>query len=233
MKNKLLFSFLCLFTSHYANAQTTSITIDPDGRMITTVSSKIMGRRGVSSSDFTFLGSPFLGGSIWHLGTITLDNQMVIPAVLSYNLSYGTLYTVDSVAQTNISINPVAFTFEGAEFIRFKTHFLGFSNDEYGNLIYDGNTKLVVKLKKIVSKPNNFRHVNIEEDGVYMDSNEYYLQKQDGEFEHINLNNRSILAKLMDKKNEVSEFLRSTKLNLKEEKNLITVLKFYDGLSKN
>ena len=234
MKNKLLFFLFYVLISHFLVAQTVSITTDSQGRMITNFSSKSINRRGgISSTNYTILGSPFLGGSIWHLGTITLDNLTVIPSTLSYDLTTGILYTIDSVENKQLEIKPNYFTFEGAEFVRFKTHFLGFTNIEYGNLIYDGNIKLLVKLRKSVGRPNNFHNPGSGEDGTYLDNNEYYLQRQEGKFERITLNSGSILAKLMDKKNEISEFLRNSKINIKDERDLILILKFYDGLGDN
>ena len=232
MKNTLLLLLFFLSLNDTINAQSMSVTTDSQGRLITTFSARnITWRRGGNSyTNYTLLGSPFLGGTPWHLGTITLDNQTVIPAMLCYDLNNRILYTVDSVANEQPEIKPNSFTFEGAEFISFKTHFLGFTNIEYGNLIYDGTTKLLVKLHKSVGHPNSFHLPNFNEDGVYVDSNNYYVQKKDGEFEHLNLSNRAILAKLVDKKSEISEFIRNRRIDVQNEKDLIVVLRFYDGL---
>ena len=231
MKNPLFTLCFWLFFSSLINAQSVSVSTDSQGRIISDFSSKSINRRGgISSTNYTLLGSPFLGNTPWHLGTITLDNQTVVPATLCYDLTNNTLYTIDSVAQSQIEIHPTAFNFEGAEFIRFQTHLLGFKDSEYGNLIYDGTTKLLVKLHKSVRNPNNFHLSGFNEDGVYLENNHYYLKKKNGAYESLNLNDRAVLAKLEDKKSEVSEFIKNRKINVQNEQELISVLRFYDGL---
>jgi hypothetical protein len=234
MKKNLLLLLLLSLLVPTTKAQNMTVSTDSKGQIITTLTSTVYNKIGYTYT-FTYIGSPYLGDLVWHLGTITLDNQTVIPATLCYDLTTGILYTIDSssVADKWIDIKPNAFTVEGAEFISFKTHFLGMTNTLYGNLIYDGKTRLLVKLHKNLRRPNNFHGFQSHDDGVYLNNNQYYLQKQDGEFEPINLNNRSILAKLMDRKNEISEFLKNSKINIKDEKDLITVLKYYDGLVQN
>ena len=231
MKNPLFTLCFWLFFRSLINAQSVSVSTDSQGRIISNFSSKSINRRGgISSTNYTLLGSPFLGDTPWHLGTITLDNQTVVAATLCYDLTNNTLYTIDSLTQSQIEIRPMSFNFEGAEFIRFQTHLLGFKDSEYGNLIYDGTTKLLVKLHKFARNFNSFHLSGFNEDGVYRQSNEYYLQKKEGEFEHLNLNNRAILIKLVDKKSEVVEFIKNMKINVQNEKELISVLRFYDGL---
>ena len=230
MKKSLLLLLILSLLVSTTKAQKITISTDSKGQIITTVISAVYSRGNTHT--FIYIGSPYLGDVVWHIGTITLDNQTIIPATLCYDLTTGILYTIDSSSVTDkwIEINPAAFTVEGAEFISFKTHFLGMTNTLYANLIYDGKTKLLVKLHKNLRRPDNFHNFQSHDDGVYMSNNRYYLQKQDGEVEPINLNNKSILAKLMDKKNEISEFLKNSKIMIKDEKDLITVLRFYDGL---
>ena len=232
MKDICFALYFLLFLSPVINAQSVSVTTNSKGQVITNISSKNMNRRGgISYTNYTILGSPFLGDTPWHLGTITIDNDTAVSAVLSYDLTNNTLYTIDSVSQQQIEIHPTAFSFEGAEFIRFQTHLLGFKDSEYGNLIYDGTTKLLVKLHKFIKRPNNFHFSGFNEDGVYWQNNEYYIQKKEGDFERLNLNNRAILTTLADRKNEVMEFIKSKAVNLQNEKDLIAVLQFYDGLT--
>lgn len=185
---------------------------------------------GMVSTTYTYEGSPFVGNTVWHLGTITLDNQDIVPMILSYNLVAGILSTIDTVQQLTTSIRPTSFTIEGAKFISFKAHFLGIETNEYGNLLYDGKTKFLVKLNKRLVRADRLHPFGSYSTGAYIDNNEYYVQKWGKGVERVFLDNKSIFKKLSDKQLEIKNFIKNTNLSIRKEEDIIAILRFYDSL---
>lgn len=65
----------------------------------------------------------------------------------------------------------------------------------------------------------------------FEDNSEYYFVKNNGETEKIKLKKGSVLEILGDKEKQIEEFIKSKKLTLKTEDDLIKIAEYYDTLN--
>lgn len=68
--------------------------------------------------------------------------------------------------------------------------------------------------------------------GSYKSSSNTYVLNKDGKYEKVKLNNRGIERVYSDKKSEIRAFMKQRKIDVKEAKDLILVVKYYTSLHK-
>ncbi|MFN3852389.1 MAG: hypothetical protein ACK4NY_23335 [Spirosomataceae bacterium] len=109
-----------------------------------------------------------------------------------------------------------------------------------GNLVSNTYMMILYKDKSILFKnvskkidPASYQgaySINKQYDS-FEDNSEYYFVKNNGDAEKIKLKKGSVLEILGDKEKQIEEFIKSKKLTLKTEDDLIKIAEYYDTLN--
>jgi len=132
--------------------------------------------------------------------------------------------------------------------IKSLNNYAVFGNKEYHYEIYSDNNKntnegyfiLLSKGKNsslYLKKVKTFKDEQKAKDSFrekvscsFKDSKIYYIKKE-RILHPLSNKKKELLVQLSDKENELKKFIKTEKLNLKKEKDLITLFKYYDSLS--
>ncbi len=216
---KLLIILGLFFITQVSFAQTLnrSIRISADPSLV----------RSLSSAGEEISGNPFLF-SEWKAATVVfMDNSFKnMNALIKYNLIANEILVkqndIEGVFQEDIKefiIN------DGSQNAIFRKGFSGdrLKKGDFVEVLYDGSTKLLKKIEKIVIESKGYNTGTIER--KVDQSLRYYIVKNDMVSE-VKLNEKSILDYF--KLSNLSSYINQNKLNLKKESDLIQLIKYID-----
>jgi hypothetical protein len=199
---------------------------------------------GLKYSDGSYLsekgtevkGTPFFMDE-WRKGSVLLKTKERIDSVLlKYNL-YSDLLNVkvdETEYQFNIDVAefllPDSVTKEANLFRSGFTPVAGMNEKSFYQVLYDGKTKFLLKHKKtIASELTSTPGVKAK---VFEEQKFYFILTTSGKMERIKKKNKGILDLLEDKKEEVKKMVDTNKLKLTNDEEIISVLEYYDSLTK-
>lgn len=191
-----------------------------NGKLMTTFSGKT-----------TYLGSAYLGNTIWHQGSLIYRNQREIKGQIAYNIATEQVYWRLNDSTTCEQALPDEFTFEGQRFLGGQYKPLGVNHVSYYEVLYDGKTKLLrkwVKQLKLIDKKSYSIRVPFDEqyDGEYILSSELYIQKEGKHPMFITPDEYSLSRALPAMGPELANFIASHALT---EQVLVEALMQYDN----
>ena len=177
-------------------------------------------------------GDPFFQTKQFDTGTVFYNNVMYERVPLLYDLVHEELLTKDPSAINIIRLNSERiqwFIMLGHTFIRLikDSTSAHYTNTGFYELLYKGNTFLYKKITKTLKENSaSFQGVNV----YIAESNEYFIMK-DKQYYRVDTK-KSLLKILSSKKNEISQFIRKNKLNIKRNKDdsFVKIVAYYDRL---
>ncbi len=99
-------------------------------------------------------------------------------------------------------------------------------------VLYDGKSKFLIKYNKIFIKADyKGAYAAGRKYDEYTDNYQYYILKDNNELNKIKLNKKSVIKVLSDKENKVKSFIDTQGLAPDNEKNIISVLEYYDSIA--
>jgi hypothetical protein len=180
-------------------------------------------------------GDPFFISKQFDTGAVFYNNVLYKKVPLLYDIVKGELCTKDPTSTYIVRLNNTRikwFNIFGHTFIKLKTDSTvkAISNQEFFDLLYNGNTALLKRLSKII-KENSASSQGINK--YIAEVNEYFIMK-DKQYYQVK-NKKSLLSVMADKKKEIDQFIRKNRLNLKRDKDhsLIKIVAYYDELNNN
>ncbi len=218
MKNIL---FIFLFTSGFALAQTFGNNIVKSHAQVETVYSEI-----------PIEGTPFLD-NIYRKGETVINGKVQRVALMRYNALNDYIEILDENNQPRKLLRRanIIATFGGNTYLVTNYKNNGKTKFGYFNPLNTGNTVLYYHPKKKfvqAQKPDN--GYDQIEPPTYKDVSLYYLKHGDLVAEEIKLNKRSLLKALSDKSDKLKTFIANHDLNLRNKKDVITLIKYYNTL---
>lgn len=182
------------------------------------------------NADPTIKGDPyFLGKEILN-GNLVYDNITYADVPLLYDtwndLVISQRYN-NGVLMTLISQKIKSFTVGNHTFIRLTNNATSNASLVTGfyELIYDGNTQVIVKRRKQIYEANTLEK-------SFVESTHYFIRK-DGKYFAVK-NKKELLGLFPDNREALKKFLKENDLNYKKEpeETLLKTAAFYDQLSK-
>jgi hypothetical protein len=182
--------------------------------------------------DHKIAGSPFF------LDTYFVNGSIVYDGILYNNVQFFYDILHDNVVIKNYNNNtPLllvqekvsAFDLEGHHFIRIvvDTAVSGIKNSGFYDVLYNGNTKLFAKRKKIVVEKISVQY----SESSFGGKEEYYIYK-DNVFYQVS-DKKSVLNVLKTHKSELTRFMHQNKIKFKQDKEaaMIKMVAYYDRLN--
>lgn len=183
-------------------------------------------------------GSPFLMDA-WAKGIVKFaDNKVVNGLDLKYDQVADKLQYLNPKGETWELTEPVSefkITFPGGERNE-KLFRAGFKpvakNTErsFYEILSDGNVKFVKKTIKSILETKEFNSATTVRKITGRDV--YYVVK-DNQPAPVSKNEKSILGAIGDKNAELSAYIKSNKLNLKEDNDILKLFEYYFEISKS
>jgi hypothetical protein len=99
------------------------------------------------------------------------------------------------------------------------------NSNTYFEVIADGKIKLLKKNYKRISEYKEYSGTIAK---IIKDDIQYFVVGEDNEPKQIKLDQKSILVALSDKASFIDEYIKSNKINFKEEADLVSVFQFYN-----
>jgi len=222
----LLVSFtLCRQLVAYSQPFQRSIIQDEKGRLVT-----IETGRTIAPNPTIYLGTAYLGNTVWHQGSLLYRNQREVPAQIAYNIALNEIYWRLADSTETSLVLPDEFTFEGKHFISDQRKPLGVNRVSYFELLYDGRTKLLCRWTKQLRlvDPKIYSHRTPPEEqfrGKYILFREFYLQKEGKRPKFIIPNEYTLSRELPNMGVDLANFIASHELT---DEVLIEALIQYD-----
>ncbi len=190
---------------------------------------------GISYVEVDVQGSPYIN-ELYKKGTTVVYGKKSREALMRYNAHTNEIEIIDEngrarsiLRQRNIVANFGGKSYEVVEYIENGELKLG-----YFNPLNDGRAQLLWRPKKIfVQAENPDNGYDTFSPPTFKDVSRYYIRKKGKPAETIRLSKRSILKYLDDETKTLKEYIRINNLNLKEEKDVITLVEFYNSLLLN
>jgi len=214
MKNINIIFILLFLTNSIGYSQITKISSYPSS------SSYYINNQPETS---TRVHSQYLNEN-WEQGSLqTLNNEIIANVFFRYNITYNRFEMRTIVDPSSISrIYSAGKVYIYAKYINDNEVDSG-----YFELQNEGESKLLVKyrINKIPARIGAFGHDSYQQ--IFTD---YYIKYGDNPAIKIKLKKRSIIKSLPKNKVEISEYIKSERLNLRYRKNIIKLLRYYDSL---
>ena len=187
-------------------------------------------------------GTPFLTEK-WFVGYGVFDNgETSRPQQMNYdihgnNLVYKTAGN-DNVLKLldNRFTGFILKTDEGDYlFTKIKGSQFDKKKDEtkYYKVVQAPSTKVIIEYKKDLDDPNasgwqsSQQNTKNAEYDLKMD---YYVQRKDGKYEEVKLNNRKVLKVFKDKKDQLEKYMASNSIDIETPEDLLQVTEYYHSL---
>ena len=185
-----------------------------------------------------YKGSPysnpiFLLGNIYKLDKIVVSNYALRYNAMTDEIEVKeTLYDEDDKIQALVRdpefyvkiMNDMFVFVQGNETIEKAGYF---------QIVHAGDNYHLYK--KIIKKyyPPKKAQTSFEQDQLasFVDRSVYYLVSQDGNFQEFGSSKKKRLKLFSDKQVEIKKLVKSGKLDLSKEKDLMRVVKYYDAIS--
>jgi hypothetical protein len=103
-----------------------------------------------------------------------------------------------------------------------------FSRQTFYQVLYDGKTKLLLKVRKqVVSEITSTPGVKTR---GFEDEKSYFLVTEKGELKKIKKKNTDILDMLDDKREQLKKMIAQQKLKLNKDEEIVQLLHYYDSV---
>ncbi|MND75127.1 hypothetical protein D3C80_667350 [compost metagenome] len=114
-------------------------------------------------------------------------------------------------------------------FRRYKLDVGGKEVPAFCEVLYDGETKLLKYVKRSETEKVNMTSATTVK--TFIDYEVAYLQKgKDGKPIKLDKNGKNLLPLLSDKAQQVNEYVKTNRIKLNNEEQLVSLLKYYDSL---
>lgn len=184
-------------------------------------------------------GSPFLFDD-WVPGTVKFaDQKQISVKSLKYDLLNDVLLFKNEKEEIMEVAEPVlefTLTYTKDSKTLQKTFRSGFkaSNNNtaqsFYEILFDGQTKFVKRTGKTIVEEKEYNATTATRKLV--DKPSYFIVKANNMPLAVGKNEKSILSVLEDKSTELKIFIKDSKLNLKNDADIVKLLVYYDELSK-
>ncbi|WP_199141200.1 hypothetical protein [Pedobacter sp. ASV12] len=185
-------------------------------------------------------GSPYYMDA-WTKGIIRFkDGRIVNGADLKYDQVQDQLLFLNSKGEALELTEPVLefkLGFKGIDNANDKLFRLGFkptgknTEKSFYEILSDGNVKFIKKTFKTILENKEFNSATTTKKIV--DRDVYYVVKSDNLPVQVSKNEKSILAAIGDKNAELTAYIKTNKLNLKEDSDILKLFEYYFEISKS
>lgn len=173
---------------------------------------------------------PFFDSDDWVTGSVTYDNDRYenVPLmfdIYSEKLITESYYGHEEIALVNQKIQ--RFNIGNHYFERIEQDSLKVLQPGLYEILYSGNTRALVKRRKDLQEELEAQKVEY----YYEPKNSYYIEKHNV-FHHVK-SKGSIFKVLEDRKSELKQFLKKSKLRFKSnrEESLSKLVSYYDSIT--
>ena len=192
------------------------------------------GKQLLESKYVDVKGSPFFKDE-YIKGSATLQNKQTFTNVfLRYDQVQDMVFFKNDMAEENaMTFASPAVEFkipmgtDTATFARLSTGNL--KNDGYYQVLYNGNTTLLKKIRKKLVTKSTYGTAG-EEKNISSVVN-YFIINTNGKLLPINPETKSILKTLGSKQEAMEKYISSDSIDLKRDKDLAAVIAYYDTLT--
>jgi hypothetical protein len=215
-----IFIFFCFAGITTANAQ---FLKNNEGRVVTT-------------KDYTDIdGSPYLYDN-WLPGTVKLSNgQTYKDVMLKYDLLKDEVLFKGKDDEMLAFVQPVTeFTIAKTEIgnviLHFKKGFTGLTDytaNAYFEVLADGGTQLLKKLTKTITESQQFNSATKTRN--FADKITYYIVKS-SKITWVKNDKKAILAALANKQPQLEAYLKTNKVDFKNDDDLGRLVTYYNSL---
>jgi len=173
-------------------------------------------------------GSPYYNDK-FVTGTVKLEGNLKETSALIQYDQIGDLVLV----KNKLEDQPIEVTDKIAVFKLFMpTDTVSFRSlpglEGYYEVLYDGSTPFFKRTKKKIIDNQIYNSAAIEK--TVNSALTYYIITKSKEVVQVKLDKKGFLNVLNDKSKELSDFISMEKINFKEQKDIIKLLSYYDGL---
>lgn len=199
-----------------------------------TYQSRLYNGKQYASYPFAFKeGHPFFQSIEMSKGSIVYDNQLCPNVLLQFDEVANVVIFKDSTHYTELLSDKISeFTLLENRFIRIKkdsSNSKVITKDGFFNVLYEG--RLMVLRQEIKSVKED---ISLVAEGIKRSivvKQQYYIRRKN---EYFTVNKKKdVLAIFSDDKNEITEFVKTNKLNFRGDmqNSLVKIAGFYDELS--
>lgn len=177
-------------------------------------------------------GHQFFKVKTFEKGSVLYDGTWFYDVPMLYDLDMDEVVTIhpgSGTSQRLVKQKVDFFKVNGHTFINLKEDSITDNALQSGfyDLLHNGQTKLLARHEKQLQERTSTNGL----EGYYNDINKFYIKK-DGVYYQVN-NKSSVLKVLNDKKKELKEFSRSTKIKFRNNRDtaILKMVQHYDSLS--
>lgn len=174
-----------------------------------------------------FKGTPFFKNG-WYKGTMSSENGKDMNFLMAYNIQKNVVYIVESAQKDAVAIRPEEFTIEGHTFRKYEDIFL--------ETLYLQRNILLKGYDCTLSTENSPKTGYDSQGGESAYDGEFrkyhkYFTIQDDMLRVVPLGKKALQTFPKEKRPSVEQYVKANKINLKTEKGLIEVFRYYDSLN--
>ncbi len=169
-------------------------------------------------------------------GTISIHGEIAFSAPIRYNATKDLIEFLDedNVKRELLRRSYITATFENGARYHVNSYWDEEHNTEkngYFTSLNEGETQLLFRPKKAIRMgKKKYGNTLIEVSVKYSDLSAFYLKKGEKPSKKVKLNKKTVLALLGDKRPALEYFIDKEKLNLRKEKDVVTLLDYYNSL---
>lgn len=223
-------AFSQVLTSNAPSSAAVSQAIQRYAASMQAESHLLNGREYVNPAASYVIGHPFFLGNQPQRGTITYDGSYFAQVPLLYEQTQDQVVLFDSVRNANIQLvdsKVAAFTIGDHLFLRLSPDSATALATGFYELLVDGPARLLARRTKTATKVVSSQGIT----GEYESATRFFVQRHNRYYPVAKLG--QVLEVLGDKKSELQQFARSSKLNFKDthrEASLTLLLRRYAEL---
>jgi len=184
-------------------------------------------------------GSPYLfddykSGKFWDIsGTIYEDYY------IKYNLYEDVIEVVEDqkvlallkAVYPSFAIEYIDESTKTRQLLHFENEFIidGYRKFDYFQILYSGKTRLLKRRKaNLITNENSYGESTTSRQ--FVKSEELLLIHGDGKSVRFNRKARDIISALSNHKIDIKEFIKTNKISLKKDSDIIKVIQYFDSL---
>lgn len=187
------------------------------------------GKPFIEKQGIDVIGSPFLNNEFIE-GTVTLINGKKYEKIpLKYSLLQDELFFMNPKDRSLLSfVVPVKeFELSGLRYINGLPVVDSFTERSFYGVLFEGKIKLLIKSYKTILENKPYNSATIEK--IYENLKSYYLFK-DGKMIRFKPTKKDLLLIFEDKSSKIDSYLKSEKIDFKNNMDLAKVFMYYDTL---
>ena len=175
----------------------------------------------------------------WGTGKIIINDSINAPqARIQFDMVSGEPILGNSAKEKKGFIlrdnSVTGFVINNTKFIKIsKDNFLNEIDKKYFvTPMFSKNNYLIIAYSKVLKEPYilNNGYNKTDSNKRYVSIKRFYLLNKDSKYVQVKLKKKDILKALSDKEKEVKKYVKSNKLNLKKEKDVVDILDYYHSL---